>query len=201
MKMTRGEFYLLRESMSHSECYLEFGAGNSTVLAANSPNINQITVVELDAGFWCDSILPNPAVRGNVDSERINPLLIDVGLINKWGYPMDKSSIKKWPSYHSSAFKNNPNYDLVFVGGRFKIACILQACLQCPANTKILVYDFFSRPYSFVVSPFLRIEKRVDTMGLFSINNSRVIKSKALIKEYIVSLRKPANALIFSIKK
>jgi len=71
------------------------------------------------------------------------------------------------------------------VDGRFRISCILQACLHCSARTKIVVHDFFTRPYYFVVLPFLSVEKKEDTMGVFMIHKNNVKQMTALLKEYI----------------
>ena len=69
--------------------------------------------------------------------------------------------------------------------GRFRVACILQACLKCGDRSRILVHDFFNRPAYFVVLPFLNLVCRVDTFGLFKPDVRRVKRYRSLIRAYI----------------
>ena len=49
--MTEKELALLRKALMQSQNYLEFGSGNSTLLATETETIKHITVVESDAFF------------------------------------------------------------------------------------------------------------------------------------------------------
>lgn len=60
MRMTNKELELLQNELSGCSNYLEFGSGNSIVLAASTMNIEEITVVESDSLFWKRLILSNP---------------------------------------------------------------------------------------------------------------------------------------------
>lgn len=109
--------------------------------------------------------------------------MVNIGVTGKWGYPMNDNNRDYWPAYHSCVFQSNHSYDTVLVDGRFRISCILHACLYCPQDTKILIHDFFNRPNYYVVLPFLKLEERADTLGLFSIKQDTSLKH--LAKEYI----------------
>ena len=180
--MTDKELILLQKAMNQSNNYLEFGTGNSTRIAAETDNIHRITVVESDPTFWKEEVLSIPSVKQALKKGRLTPHLINIGATAKWGYPIDDSCSDQWPMYHSCAFQSNVAYDLILVDGRFRIACILHACLSCPPSTKILIHDFFDRPIYFVVLPFLKLEDQADTLGLFSIKKNKNIN---ILKEYI----------------
>ena len=180
--MTVKELALLQRAMRRSDNYLEFGAGNSTCMAIKTANIRNITVVESDSVFWNDQMLIIPSVEKAYEAKRLKLILVDIGVTTHWGYPVDTSCINQWAIYHSCAFQSDASYDLILVDGRFRVACILHACLSCTEGTQILIHDFFNRPIYWVVCPFLNLEEQVDTMGLFSIKK---IGNRDLLKEYI----------------
>lgn len=180
--MTNKELALLQSAMNNSRNYLEFGSGNSTYMAVRTESIERISVVESDARFWEEQMLSVLVIKDALDMGRLRPHIVNIGAIGKWGYPIDDSCRNNWPTYHSCAFQCNDVYDLILVDGRFRVACILHSCLYCSNETKILIHDFFNRPNYYVVLPFLRLEQRADTLGLFSINKN---KFSDLIEEYI----------------
>lgn len=141
--MTVNELALLQSVMHGSDNYLEFGAGKSTLMSVETVNIRSITVVESDPVFWEKQILSIPSVKRAYDIKRLKIFLVDIGLTTNWGYPIDTSCISQWAMYHSCAFLVDIPYDLILVDGRFRVACILQACLSCKEGTQILIHDFF----------------------------------------------------------
>ena len=183
--MTEEELELLRNEQENSKIYLEFGSGNSTLMAASCCHIQQMVVVESDDSFFRANVDPNPEIKEALVSGKLNYQYINVGKTEEWGYPITFDYMESWSNYHSKAFHFGMNYDLVLVDGRFRIACILQTCLSCSNKTRILVHDFFIRPSYFVVLPFLILIKQVDTFGLFKIDVRKVKKNRSLIKEYI----------------
>lgn len=180
--MTINELALLQSALYDAENYLEFGAGNSTCIALETKNIRSITVVESDPVFWENRILTIPSIKIACNTNRLKTIMVDIGPTTDWGYPTDTSCADRWPMYHSCAFQSVSPYDLVLVDGRFRVACILDACLSCKEDTRILIHDFFNRPIYWVVFPFLKLEKKADTMGLFSIKK---MQHTELLKEYI----------------
>lgn len=180
--MTNNEIDLLQEEMSKCSNYLEFGSGNSTLMAAQTSTIEKITVVESDPVFWKELVNSNPVIKESVKLKRLRPLLVNIGPTKQWGYPVDDSCQNKWPLYASKAFKKDSSYDLILIDGRFRIACTFQSCLHVSPKTRILIHDFFIRPHYFTIFPFLKLEDKVDTMGVFRIKKNN---DPRLIKEYI----------------
>lgn len=183
--MTENELNLLQNELKNAHCYLEFGSGNSTSLAASLHNIHRMDIIESDNSFFMEKVCIVPSVKEALDSGRLVYHYIDIGKTGLWGYPLTTECLDSWPDYHKKAFKTGINYDLVLVDGRFRIACVLQACLKCSNKTHILIHDFFNRPSYFVVAPFLNLIKQVDTFGLFKIDNKKVRRYRSLIKGYV----------------
>lgn len=77
--MTEKELVLLQKALMQSQNYLEFGSGNSTLMATEIETIRQITVVESDASFWKEKLLNIPSIKYAVHTKRIKPLLINIG--------------------------------------------------------------------------------------------------------------------------
>lgn len=186
--MTNQELELLQNEMSRCSNYLEFGSGNSTILAAYSTNIEKITVVESDSVFWRNLVSSTPIINDSIKQKRLHPLIVNIGPTREWGYPVDDSCQNKWPIYASKAFRKDSSYDLILIDGRFRIACTLQACLHVTQKTRILIHDFFIRPYYYTVLPFLKFEDKVDTMGVFRIkknNDPRLLKEFISVYNYL----------------
>lgn len=183
--MTEQELNFLSGEMLRARTYLEFGSGNSTIMAASLPHLRKITVVESDDTFFQANVGADENVRRAIESERLDYHYINVGETGAWGYPITTERMDLWPSYSSSVFHRKSDYDLILVDGRFRVACILQACLKCGNRSYILVHDFFNRPTYFVVLPFLNLLNRVDTFALFKPDIRQVKRYRSLIKLYI----------------
>ena len=185
--MTNDELVFFRRQLSSCTNYLEFGAGYSTSLAVQEEKIKHITTVESDPHFWHELVNFDKGIEDAINIQRLNPVLVNIGLTKAWGYPADDSSIENWPEYAKSPFAFKSDYDLVLIDGRFRIACALHACINLPVDAKILIHDFFNRPYYKVLLLFLNEIHKVDTLGLFSIhekNDKNLIKKAISLYEY-----------------
>ena len=181
--MTINELQFFREQLSLCTDYLEFGSGyHSTSLAVQEKKINRITTVESNRHFWRELVKTDKNIKEAVRMKRLKPIFVNIGLIKEWGYPVDDSLIEHWPEYARCPFVSKSDYDLVLIDGRFRIACALNACINLSSDTKILIHDFYNRPYYRLLLLFLNEIDKVDTMGLFSINANN---DKELIKRAI----------------
>lgn len=178
--MTIDEIALFKNQLTGCSHYLEFGSGNSTSLAVRFPNVQTITVVESDKNFWDALVISNILLSKAVLEKRLLLNLVDIGPVYQWGFPADESNKGNWPEYAATPFKSRSDYDLVLIDGRFRISCALQTCLNLPAQSKIIIHDFYNRNYYRIVLLFLKEVERVDTMGLFSIKHNI---DKRLVKE------------------
>jgi hypothetical protein len=145
--------------------YVEFGAGASTVLAAE---LAGDWVVSFDSSRqWLDRVAEACRERDT----RLTPALslLDVGETEAWGFPKDEATRQRWPVYHSSMW-DDPRLaqaDLYLVDGRFRVACCSQILLHAGRQAFIVFHDYASRPYYHCAADFVREVIRVDDLSVF----------------------------------
>lgn len=161
--MTNNEKNLFVDYIKKAKNYLEFGSGGSTFLAVlNSDCI--INSVESDKK-WIDYITSYQCIR-NAVLERLHFEYVNIGEVGAWGIPLDLSL--DFTAYSSSIYqKVKP--DLVFVDGRFRVACILNSILNVDKLTPILVHDYPERTEYHIVEKYLLKVELVDTLCVFKI--------------------------------
>lgn len=183
--MTLAELQMFRSYLDASTNYLEFGSGESTVYAAKAEGIASIDSVESSADFINAHLEPKPEIQQARLAGKLRFHIIDIGPTAKWGYPTDDTKKLLWPSYSFQVFSRQSRHDLVFVDGRFRVACTLNSILYTPENCTIMIHDFWDRPEYHGVLKFLNVKDRTDTLGVFTKKlpvNPR--KLKPLIQEY-----------------
>ena len=145
--------------------YVEFGAGASTVLAAE---LVSDWVVAFDSS---QSWLARVAEACRERQTRLAPALthVDIGELGDWGFPKDETSRDRWSRYHSSMWNDArlAEADLYLVDGRFRLACFVQALLHCGESAFIAFHDYASRPYYHAASAVAREVLRVDDLSIF----------------------------------
>ncbi len=113
--------------------YQEFGLGGSTLLAL-AAGFDAVVAVDSDPA-WVSTVRVDPGVAPSVASGRAAILHADIGPIGAWGAPMDARSAPLWPNYLAVAWmewtRRGATPDLVYVDGRFRVACCLSAWLVC----------------------------------------------------------------------
>ncbi|MFZ2449453.1 MAG: hypothetical protein WAW36_02925 [Methylovulum miyakonense] len=185
MTMTTAELNVLHSHIDTSTKFLEFGAGASTLYAASVPGITQIDSVESSAEFVDENLKHNPVISEALSAGRLLFHIIDIGKTFYWGYPASFCKKHLWPDYSFHIFRQKSEHDLVLIDGRFRVACTLNTILNTPEHCKILIHDFWNRPYYHIVLPFLETQVEVDTLGVFTKKNAidhRQVKS--LIEKY-----------------
>lgn len=171
--MPEGAVARLRIEMKKSKCYLEYGAGGSTRMAAIE-NIPYIFSVESDAVF---AKAVRRAVSWNKSSSKIVMKAVDVGVTSEWGRPKDKSSCQKWPDYPLSVWswieKADQSPDLILIDGRFRTACFLASLLRAKNGTMIFFDDYVGRENRYrQVEQFLKPTEFVGRIAVFKVPNT-----------------------------
>jgi hypothetical protein len=167
--MSANEIHVLEKYLSKCKIYFEYGAGGSTCLASKYPNIQYIFSVESNQE-WIDKVQELPIVKNRVDTQQIEFRVIDVnGNPRSWGYPFNLDKKENWPVYSSqiSKISSDKRPDLVFIDGRFRVACIVMSLLSCSDDTIICVHDFNDRPHYHYVNQFIDVLEKVDTLIVF----------------------------------
>jgi hypothetical protein len=163
------EVAFLAKCLARSRCFLEFGSGGSTVLAAQS-GVKDIYSVDTDTTFL-------KRVAAYVLSSHPGCGLwafpIDLGPTKRWGYPLRKEDAARWPNYFTlpwAALKRNRRTpDLVLVDGRFRVACFLASLLSAAPGTIIVFDDYNKRHHYHVVERFIRPKSVVGRLGVFRV--------------------------------
>jgi len=152
--------------LTKSKKYLEFGVGGSTLFAYMTPNIKKI--ISIDSDFnWIKKIKNFKNIK-NDENKRIIFEYIDIGEVSNFGYP--KTINEKIFNYSNQVFiKYKNDYDLVFIDGRFRVACTLQVILNCKKDIKILIHDFNDRPHYHILYKYLDVIYSINNLVLFSI--------------------------------
>ena len=116
--------------------YFEYGAGGTTALA--SAVARSVTTVDLSA-TWLETVTSSaPGAR------RFH---VDLGPLADWSYPATTDRQEHWPAYAASLDRvAAADTDVVFVDGRFRVACALTALLRFPKAT-VLVHDWDQTGY------------------------------------------------------
>ena len=133
---------------SSARNYLEFGIGGSTIAAVRS-GAAEIVSVDSD-GAWVAAVSAHPEVRPVVDRGHASLIHADIGPVGEWGRPYDFSSAPLWPRYIAMPWaewsRRGSFPDLVYVDGRFRVACVLSVALASLARSSaagphILMHD------------------------------------------------------------
>jgi predicted RNA methylase len=154
--MSSNEKVKLTEYLLKCEKVFEFGCGGSTSLMCDIKNIKTIHSVDSDKN-WINRVKKQVG-------EKVNFHFIDINADpSNFGHPKDQSKISEWPNY-SSVLKNLSNYypDLIFIDGRFRVACALKSIEKMKPYSYLIIHDYHpSRNYNIIEKWF----KKIDSAG------------------------------------
>lgn len=159
----------LTAGLEAAGCYLEYGTGGSTVLAA-SLDVGTLIAVESDRD-WLTLVrdrLDLPA-----DTARRFLLHADIGPTKALGYPVSAAHWQRYRTYAMMPWtlcrQRGLVPDLVLVDGRFRVACFLASLLHARPGCAILFDDYAERPYYHTVTRFLPRPRMIDRMAEFAV--------------------------------
>jgi hypothetical protein len=169
-----GERDLLERVLVHSKCYMEFGLGGSSLLAVRR-HIPTIVAVESDP-VWAETVRSHPEIAPRVAAGSMAVLGCDIGPVRDWGAPRDRAAINRWPAYLAAGWaewdRRREAPDLVFVDGRFRVACCLSIVLATGAGRvvsppQVLLHDVSEqRPTYQQVFEFFDVEQSENSLFL-----------------------------------
>ena len=124
----------------------------------------------------------------------------DIGPVGEWGRPYDRSSIGLWPRYVAKPWaewaRRGSLPDLVYVDGRFRVACILSVALAFrdrgsrEVGPKVLIHDVSdARPgYRRVYDAYEEVEG-AGTLRLLAVK--RTLNWPSILATFIEALSDP----------
>lgn len=140
---------------------VEFGAGGSTVFAAAETSA-RIVSVESDYA-WLERLRREPEIAEAEKTGRVCLLHADIGPTKKWGYPVGDSFKSAWPVYAERPWPVLPDPDLIFIDGRFRLACMLASAMKAPQAT-VMVHDFRKRKKYHAALDFFSVEESANSL-------------------------------------
>ncbi len=165
--MTPAELTVFEAAAAGRRHVVEFGSGGSTLVMLKG-GVERIDSVESDRA-WVDRLSSQADCAAAIDEGRLRLHFADVGPTRKFGYPLKTSDRTVWPAYWSAVWTgvDAAAVDMVFVDGRFRVACTLNSLLNVGRQTVFCIHDFWSRTHYHAVLEFLTVVCRVDTLGVF----------------------------------
>jgi hypothetical protein len=162
-RMSEAEVKLFTKYLQGQKVVIEFGAGGSTGLAIKT-GVKQLYSVESDFDF-INKLQEYDRIQKAVENSLVQFFHINIGPVGAWGYPRDQSSQENWPRYYSDIWKKVPDpINLVFIDGRFRVACALQSLSHINTTTKVIMHDFWDRPPYHDVLKFFDPIESADTL-------------------------------------
>jgi len=157
----------LEELLRGSRCYLEYGAGGSTVKACDV-GVPVVLSVESDRD-WLEALGRKIARRRS--ASQLIPLHIDLGPVKDWGFPVSEAHWKNYSNYPLLAWeeciRRGLKPDLVLVDGRFRVACFMATLLFAQPGCRILFDDYGDRPDCTAVERFVQPSAMIGRVAEF----------------------------------
>jgi hypothetical protein len=99
------------------------------------------------------------------DSQKVDLVHVNIGPTTDWGQPTTNSCSHLWKAYpHAITSYGFPLPDVVFVDGRFRVACALVATLHCGTDVTIMIHDFTNRDQYKPLLMYLDVIETAETL-------------------------------------
>lgn len=163
--------------------YFEYGSGGSTYQASIRNNIKTIYSIESDLEW-------HKKLKKEIKHSNANLIYNEMKTTsNNWGHP-GKRATKEQKVNYSNHIRNlrkeeQENIDLVFIDGRFRVACCLKCFDVVKDNCLIAFDDFLTRPqYHIVLRYFHIVDKTEDDRMVVLKKKLNVRIPKSVIEKY-----------------
>lgn len=174
---------MFNKYLNKTSVYFEYGSGGSTYQASLINNIQKIYSVESDR-VWHNKL------KDKIKHKNIIYLFNEMKTLpNTWGQPGKNSTNTQKINYSDQITKLSKNekdkIDLVFIDGRFRVAC----CLKCYNNTNddcLIAFDDFldRKQYDIVLEYFNIVEKTIDNRMVILKKKKNIKIDENIIKKY-----------------
>jgi len=168
LTMPPAEADFLHKQYVVASVILEYGAGGSTLLAAEMAE-KQVFTVESDQDWiammqaW---FAANPP---------LSPVTLhhgDIGPTVDWGRPKSESQWRKFLNYPLTIWDHAAlvHPDLVLIDGRFRVGCFLATLMRITRPVTVLFDDYVNRKGYHVVEEFHKPVEQVGRMARFEVS-------------------------------
>lgn len=136
---------VLREKLSTTVAYIEYGAGGSTLLAMTI-QVPSIVSVETDRR-WIQRIKNSSRKVGS--TSQLELLHADIGKVTSWGQPSNSKTIDGFQNYALLPWATSPKSQsqgvFVLIDGRYRVLSLIATFISAPLGTEVLFDDYFER--------------------------------------------------------
>lgn len=188
--MPSAERDFLEEVYKNAKSILEFGSGGSTLFAIE--NNKEIVSVESDKKFF--KYLKAHVAKKYPNSQAIITLA-QTGRTGRYGmpffYPFSRDIPSKGISYVLSGYSRftETQPDVIFVDGRWRVACCLYSLIHFSGNHILLLDDYENdRGYKVVIEKYFNVDL---TSRLAALRKKNDIDCDELVADLILSLNNP----------
>ena len=180
--MSSNELKAFLYFMKPEKIYFEFGSGGSTNIASYF----KVKTYSVESDKKWHEKLKNNGIIANYS---FNSTFA--------GYPGNDTNINDWKKY-IQAYKKEYNADIIFIDGRFRVACALDIFSKIRFNTSVLIHDYETRyQYHILEKYYIKIETW-DTLALFIKNpNINSIPENIYIENLLIIFIKCKKKIIF----
>ena len=178
---------VLKDGLDACSAYLEYGAGGSTVLAAQTGKAVFSVETHVEYAAAVREALPPGA--------NVQITTVDIGTIRLWGVPVDvrptRENVAKWAPYAQAPWRlvdeeGGPQPDLVLVDGRFRVASAMTSLgrLQGLPDARVMVDDYAMRPEYWVLEAVGELQGIHGRAAVFAPRPIDHDKLQAWLQEY-----------------
>lgn len=167
-EMTQEELNLLMNTVKGAESIYEFGCGGSTTVFCQMAIPN---VYSVDSSLeWLVKVQKSATAIGSPTTLILN--YVDINANDKdFGMPKDDSKKFNWYSYPTTFNNVSKTPDVVFVDGRFRVACALESWSNMSEYSKLIVHDYTKRPEYHIIEKYFTKEESAHTLCVFAKRN------------------------------
>jgi len=167
LTMPPDEAQALTRAFGAAQVILEYGAGGSTVLAAEMAG-KTVFSVESDAE-WLAKL--RGYFAAHPPQAKLHLHHGDIGPTKAWGHPLDDDDFRQWPEYPAAIWRHKSfvQPDLVLIDGRFRVACFLTTLFCTAAPVQVLFDDYLDRDVYQHVEEFVRPTRYFGRMAQFDL--------------------------------
>jgi hypothetical protein len=182
--LAKNDINMFYKYLDNINVYFEYGSGGSTYQASIRNNISRIYSVESDKEW-------HNKVKEHIKSNNVTYIYNEMNTLPKsWGNPGPNSTNQQHINYSNHirnlTKKEQESIDLVFIDGRFRVACCLK-CFDIIKNECLIIFDdFLDRSYYHVVLNYYDIIEKTTDNRMVVLRKKTNIKSvpKELIQKY-----------------
>ena len=182
--LEKNDIQIFYKYLNKIKVYFEYGSGGSTYQASLKKNIQKIYSVESDIEW-------QTKLKKNIKNDNVTYIFNEMNTQpNTWGNPGPNSTHEQHINY-SNHIRNitdeeQKSIDLVFIDGRFRVACCLKCFDVIREDCLIAFDDFLNRQeYHVVLKYYDIIEKTIDNRMVILQKKKNIISiPEELIKNY-----------------